>query len=87
MQTDANRIAEESLASKSFRASSAVLDQPQLKSAGSGFESLAAHSSPGHAGGLGFLLPAGRLLLTSLLRQWLTRAVLHRSETSSGASG
>ena len=61
MRTDANADIRKSLTSKNFRAASANGGHPQLNSAGSGFESLAAHNSPGHASVLGFVTSVGHL--------------------------
>ena len=65
MRTDANQAIRESLTSKSFRALSTSRDQSQLEFTGSGFESLAAHKSPGHTSVLGFFVPATHHLCTT----------------------
>ena len=41
-------------------------------SAGSGFESLAAHKGPGHSSGLGFFMSAGHLLFDAFSRTSLS---------------
>src|SRR5690349_3713739 len=56
MQTDANWIAEESLPVRVFAHHRQSLINLSWKSAGSGFESLAPHNSPGHASVLGFFM-------------------------------